>query len=159
MYFFLDYEKIKNSSSSCSLFRLRPMWIQQMRQLCCFRPKVCSSWACTSPPWSILHRCSVSPAPLSPLRSCWLLTCVLCLHWADFTAWQYLVTGLVHQLGNYRMHRAALIDLDAVGATCCLFVWWQYQRVWLMLYFTLQFLRWQQRLDDVTVSTVKKKVV
>jgi len=52
---------------------------------------------------------------------------VACLLWADSTALQYLVTGLVHQLGSYWMHRAMLIDLDAVVAVCSLFVWGQYQ--------------------------------
>lgn len=56
------------------------------------------------------------------------MTCVLCLLWADSTALQYLVTGLVHQLGSYWMHRAMRIDLDAAGAVHRLFAWGQYQQ-------------------------------
>lgn len=51
---------------------------------------------CPSLPQSIVHRYSVSPASLSCLRSSSMMTCVLCLLWAGFTAEQYLVTGLVH---------------------------------------------------------------
>ena len=55
------------------------------------------------------------------LRSRSLTTCVLCLLWADSTALQYLVTGLVHQLGSYWMHRAIRIDLDVEEAVHRLF--------------------------------------
>lgn len=35
--------------------------------------------------WSLVHRCSVSPAPLSCLMSSLLMTCVFCLLWASST--------------------------------------------------------------------------
>lgn len=45
------------------------------------------------------------------------MTRAWCLLWAVSTALQYLVTGLVHQLGSYWMHLAMLIDFDALGGS------------------------------------------
>lgn len=64
------------------------------------------------------------------------MTRALCLLWADSRAPQYLVTGLVHQLGSYWMHRAMLIDLYAGGTERKLFVWGQYQHITLELKLT-----------------------
>lgn len=59
----------------CSTF----LECHQIRKQCCFRPQVCHSAARTPSPWSIVHRRSVSRAPLSCLRGSPLMTLVQCL--------------------------------------------------------------------------------